>query len=236
MAKDIKNAKRPFKIFCLSLLAILLFLLPSCAAKGDTHFNNEIFNGIEFTHLVDIKYKSKDYSIYRPVNISLIDDEKSVKDQSLLYVYQPLDVPSVDDWRINYYYSYRCLSDNLSLDKELTKLLFDNMEPILLQYEERVEIEFERYDLTGQNHHEFHIKDTLADEVYLTVLYIPFYIINQSNLETYNVLIPVSTFLAYRYDDKVLFDYGNVQKEISYNTFLSLSNISNIEERGNKYV
>lgn len=228
--------KNAFKILSLSLLAILICFLPSCASKGETHFPNEIFNGIEFTYLIDFTYKAKEYSIYSPVNIALIDDERSVKEQSLLYVYQPLEVPNVDDWRINYYYEYRCLSDNLTLDPELTKLLLDNMDEVLSKYEKTIEISFEKFSLDGQTHHEFQIKDTKADEVYLTVLYIPFYIINQTNLETYNVLIPVRTFLAYRYGDSVVFDYGEVEKTISYTTFLSLSNISNIEERGNKYV
>ena len=137
--------KNAFKILNLSLLAILICFLPSCASKGETHFPNEIFNGIEFTYLIDFTYKAKEYSIYSPVNIALIDDERSVKEQSLLYVYQPLEVPNVDDWRINYYYEYRCLSDNLTLDPELTKLLLDNMDEVLSKYEKTIEISFEKF-------------------------------------------------------------------------------------------
>lgn len=232
---------KPFKfIYIKKIIAFvfisLILLLSSCASAGESKFDNEMINGLAYEYYDKFYYDRSSYVLFKPSSVNLVEEELTENMQALQYVYQELNYEGVDAWRVNYYYQYDIVISNTNIEDEVVNKAYDIIKTTLPSFEEALGISFEEYDFNTPTHIELISKDATATKTYLTVLYLPFYLVCESTNQNYIIHIPVKTFFAYRYDDVVKFDFLTKETSISYTTFASLSNISNIIERGNKYV
>ena len=213
-----------------------LMLLSSCASKGGETFNETYIDGVAYEYYEDVFLNNEIYTLYKPTVINHPEDGLPEYLQAVQYSYQELKYEGVDNWRIDYFYQFDVLLSNTDLDEEVVNVIVDKIKLTFSQYQQKLDITFEEYDFYNPTHIELISKDAKATSTYLTVLYLPFYLVNNLTNQNYMIHIPVKTFFAYRYDDVVIFDYLTKEISISYNTFISLSNITNIIERGHKYV
>lgn len=241
------------KSICLILLLLVMFLV-SCSAQGGQGteapgepFPEESVDGVNFRYYKEVIYNNQRIEIYEPRSIELINSFNT--SQSIQYIYQKLDKETPLSWRINYYYQYQVLS-NYAERNELTpeylpteneikeELIFlaSNTRDSLKNIENILGLDFVEYDYYEKTLCEFLIDNKEENDPYLIIMYVPYCIVNKTTNITYNILIPVKTFLAYENNGLVMFNYGEVTKTISYDSFATLKNISNIEERGYKYV
>lgn len=226
-----------FKALSLFLIVILISILSSCGAANKGEFmGSGVIDGLQYRIFSTIEINDETYEIYEPVNVALIDNNLDETMQSLQYVYQELGHQDVDVWRINFFYEYKVLTSNTEINDEVVSKLEKQVIPSVKHFEQNLGISFEYYDFEKETLQEFVVDNKNYDSLYLTVVYIPYYIVNISNYETYHIFIPVKTFLAYRSDSDILFDFGEVLKTVSIDSIYHSENISNIEERGNKYV
>lgn len=225
------------KIIAFIILGLVL-LLTGCASQnpGGMQGGSGVIEGLQFEYIGDFSYSDETYQLFIPKNVNHLDDEIPERYQALQYVYQELNYPNVDNWRINYYYQYDFLVSNLNIEDEALIKAYEKIKTYFGPVEESLGISFDEYDFNNPTHIELISKDPKALSTYLTVLYFPCNIKSTKTNQTYLIHIPVKTFFAYRYDDTVVFDYLTKEVSISYNRFISLSNISDITERGNKYV
>ena len=225
------------KIIAFIILGLVL-LLTGCAShsSGGMQGGSGVIEGLQFEYIGNISHEDDTYQLFIPKNVNHLDDEIPERYQALQYVYQEINYPNVDNWRINYYYQYDFLVSNLNIEDEALIKAYEIIKTYFGPVEESLGISFDEYDFNNPTHIELISKDPKALSTYLTVLYFPCNIKSIKTNQTYLIHIPVKTFFAYRYDNTVVFDYLTKEVSISYNRFISLSNISDITERGNKYV
>lgn len=242
------------KSICLILLLLVMFLV-SCSAQGthqgsgnpEDQFPNESIDGVNFKYYKDVVYNNQIIEIYEPRSIELVDGYAN--SQSIQYIYQKLEKETPLSWRINYFYQYKVLSNYIDKNelspeyaptenehKEELNFLASEVSDSLSFFEKSLGLDFVEYDYNEKTLCEFNIDNKEENEPYLIIMYVPYCIVNKTTNKTYNILIPVKTFLAYEINDFVTFNYGEVSITISYDSFATLKNISNIEERGYKYV
>ena len=155
--------------------------------------------------------------------MDLFSDDGQSLNNELVFTYTEKEKIEASTWIINYYdyNDYIVTKDNI--DKELLDVFYDRVKDSLIDYGNDLNIEFDlNYD------HEMIEKEFVVDleneysSIMIVDLYIPFKI---NGYQTFNVYVPVKTFLAYRNNDLVLLKFNEYELSMPYEVFVSLSNV-----------
>lgn len=209
-----------FKKYSLLFLSLLITLLVvSCSAKGPI----DVVDGNFFIYSGNFKYDNHLYEIYSPVEVNLFTEDGASLNSELIFTYTEKEKIDASTWIINYYDYNDYIVTKDEIDKELLDVFYDNVKESLKEYEKTMNIEFLlNYD-HEQLEKEFVIDSEIEyDSILLIDLYIPFKI---NGYQTFNVYVPVKTFLAYRNNNTVVLKHNEYELSMPYEVFVSLSNV-----------
>lgn len=207
------------KYSLLFLFIAITLLMVGCSAKGPDH----VVDGNFFVFNCKFEYDDHIYEIYSLSSVDLFSDDGQSLNNELVFTYTEKEKIEASTWIINYYdyNDYIVTKDNI--DKELLDVFYDRVKDSLIDYGNDLNIEFDlNYD------HEMIEKEFVVDleneysSIMIVDLYIPFKI---NGYQTFNVYVPVKTFLAYRNNDLVLLKFNEYELSMPYEVFVSLSNV-----------
>lgn len=224
MKGDVYNLMNK-KIGYLFSIVILITSLVGCAMqKGDADY----VDGIPFVYYDSFACGNKTYEVYQVEQVKLLSSDLT-DIGSIKYDYQEIEKLSsqgdANNWIINYYQNYEYQMEQAILEKEVLDALYVNILDSLKVYETSLDISFEYYE-EGRIVERELVVDSKKDfsSVLIVDLYIPYRVVDTTNIQTYIIYIPVKTSLAYRNNNVIEFVFDDKTIVVDYYAFISLSN------------
>ena len=213
----IKNIKKHFLLFLVILLTIVLIGCKSMKSEPGS------VDGSFFQYSKKFEHDNHFYEIYQLPAVSLMDDYNQSINKSIQFTYTEKQKIEVNSWIINYYDTFDYLVSVEDVEKELLDVIYDNIKESLDEYEKSIGIEFST-DYDGTEIEKEFVVDTNieCDSVLLVDIYIPFRI---NGYQTFDVFVPVKTFLAYRSGDELTLKCDDIELKVSYSVFTTSNNV-----------
>ena len=218
------------KIFLSFIFLLLVVALIGCASnpgfKDDAPSSPD---GIPFYQYKTFEYNGDLYEIYRLETIDFIDSSINNSISTLKYYYTEYEKLETSSWTINYFQDLKRFISLESTDRELIECFYTNIKDTINEYDKLLEIDLEIYTDETNFEKEFIVDFQQSFSSVLVIdVYLPYRLINKTTNETYNFNVPVKSFLAYRNNDSLRILCDNINFEIKYSDFISLSNVTEI--------
>ena len=215
------------KCFILVFLIIMIPLLTSCAAgPGGGNQGPSASDGVPFVYYSSFNYNESSYDIF------IIKDYEHISlkadyNCAMHFSYKEYQKQEVSCWTINYLENNQyCVIPNY-LESDVINSFYENVKNIIKDYENYLNITFDIYqdetivekELTATNLENY-------EKILVIDLLIPFRLVDKYNRQTYNIYIPVKTFLGYKNNDvlKLVYDENHII-ETDYYYFIYSENI-----------
>ena len=202
-------------LIMLIFLIFSLLLITGCGEAAREPY--EELNGIPFSYYNEFNYNTETYTIY---NVS--DEFISIKNGALFYGYKEYRNQEYCTWTINYIekHQYKIFNKyDLTLEAEEINVFKTNIQDLLINYQEKLNIDFDLYDLNQEIEKEFTIlNNDKYTSIYIMDMYIPFKIDKNNSYDTYIILVPVKTLIFYELNETIKVEYeGVINEEFNIN-------------------